>query len=348
MEAQVKKNFLLNTAFIAVIVTLIYFVSKFLLSYLFPFVIGVILAVLFQKPARKISKKARIDTGICAAILVAVTYILIILLIILAVWQMWIHLPDFSKSFTESFESIGTVIEKWRAGLNDRISHLPDSMASALKSLTETSFGDMLSRIGGVITNFTAGVLRQLPAFIISSIVTFAASCYIAKDFEKLILFFKGVLSPKTVSTVTAVRDILFNSVFKLLIGYLTLMFITFIELFLGFLLLKIESALILSLITATVDLLPVLGTGTVLIPWGIFCFITGNFTRGVGLCILYVIITVIRNFAEPRIIGKKIGITPFLTLLTMFLGLRIAGIAGMFILPLTLITVIDFYKKQF
>lgn len=347
MDTDSKKRFLVNTAFFAVIATLIYLVAKFLLSYLLPFVIGVVLAVLLQKPARKISHKTKIDTGVCAAVLVAIAYVLILLLVIIAVWQLWVHLPDFSKSITESLENIGTAIERWRTLFNDRISRLDENMANALRSLTETSFDDIISRLGGVITDLATRVAKRFPAFLISSVVTFAASCYIAKDFEGLTMFFKDILNRNTVSNIITVRDILFNRVFKLSGGYIILMFITFCELLLGFWIMKISNPWLAAALTAVVDLLPVLGTGTVLIPWAVFCFLTDNIARGAGLCALYVIITVIRNFAEPRIIGKRIGITPLVTLLTMFLGLRVAGIAGMFILPLTIITVVDFYKKQ-
>ncbi len=348
MQTETKRNFLINTAFIATVAAMIYLTAKLLLSYLLPFVIGVTVAVLLQKPARKIAKRTKADTGVCAALLTAATYILIISVLTFVIWQLWVHLPDFSKSLSTSFKSLDASIEKWRTFLSGKISHLKGGMAQTLKSLTETSLDDILSRIGGAVSGFATSFVKRIPAFLISSVVTIAASCYIAKDFERLTVFLREILSPTSVSNILAVRDILFNRVFKLAAGYLTLMLITFVELFIGFLVLGINGALPLALITSTVDLLPVLGTGTVLIPWAIFRIITDGIKAGLGLLILYVAITVVRNVIEPKIIGKRIGITPLLTLLTMFLGLRVAGVAGVFLFPLALITVIEFYKKKF
>lgn len=347
MDTESKKRFLLNTAFFAVSAALIYLVAKFLLSYLFPFVIGVISAVILQKPARRISNRLNLDTGVCAAFLTAVTYISAIVLLIIIFRILWMHLPDFSRYITENPKGLKSILEAQRNGLEEKISRLPSGIAKALQNLSETSLSDVVSNVGEGISKVTTNIAKRFPSFLISITVTFAASCYIAKDFERLTLFFKDILSAKTVGNIITVRDILFNRVFKLFAGYLLLALITFGELAVGLRILKIQHFLPIAAIIAAVDLLPILGTGTVLIPWAVICLISGNIRHGIGLSVLYVFITVIRNFTEPRIIGKKMGISPLLTLITMFFGLRIAGVAGMFIMPLTLITVIDFYKKQ-
>ena len=83
------------------------------------------------------------------------------------------------------------------------------------------------------------------------------------------------------------------------------------------------------------------------LIPWAAVEFIMGNTARGTSLAALYIVITVIRNFAEPKIIGKQMGIKPLFTLLAMFIGIKLFGLAGIFILPITLIVVIEYYKDK-
>ena len=137
------------------------------------------------------------------------------------------------------------------------------------------------------------------------------------------------------------------GSVFKLIKGYAILMLMTFLELLAGFLILRVKYALLLSLLIAVVDILPVLGTGTVLIPWGIAGLILKNTALGIGILVLYAVITVIRNFAEPKIIGKQIGINPLFTLLSMFIGIKLLGFAGVIIFPTALIVTVKYYSED-
>ena len=101
-----------------------------------------------------------------------------------------------------------------------------------------------------------------------------------------------------------------------------------------------VDYALSLSLAVAAVDLLPVLGTGTVLIPWGIFSLLTKNFRLGFGLLILYALLTVVRQISEPRVLGQSLGIHPILTLVAIYGGLRLAGVWGMLLFPLALVII--------
>ena len=85
----------------------------------------------------------------------------------------------------------------------------------------------------------------------------------------------------------------------------------------------------------AFVDMLPVLGTGAVLIPWSVLSFIEGNVALGIGLAVLYAAITVIRAIAEPKIVGDSIGLSPVLSLMSVYVGFKLFGAVGMILLPI-------------
>ena len=93
--------------------------------------------------------------------------------------------------------------------------------------------------------------------------------------------------------------------------------------------------AFLLALLIAAVDFLPLLGTGVVLIPWGIICLILGQVRLGIGLLILYGVTTLIRQVLEPKLIGEGLGLHPLLSLLSMYAGLRLFGVWGMILAPL-------------
>ena len=119
------------------------------------------------------------------------------------------------------------------------------------------------------------------------------------------------------------------------------------IFLFAGLMILGVKNAFLISLVTAVIDILPVLGVGAVLLPWGILSIVSGNSFLGVGMLVLYAIITVVRNFLEPKIVGNRTGINPLFILLAMFLGLKLIGAAGIIVLPVTLIVVVKYYKNE-
>jgi predicted PurR-regulated permease PerM len=115
-------------------------------------------------------------------------------------------------------------------------------------------------------------------------------------------------------------------------------MFITFCELCLGLTLLHVPHAIIISAVIALVDIMPVLGTGTVMVPWAIMEFIMGRGYSGLGLALIYAIITVVRNILEPKIVGHHIGLHPLVTLAAIVIGLKALGFAGMIFFPITII----------
>ena len=111
-------------------------------------------------------------------------------------------------------------------------------------------------------------------------------------------------------------------------------MLMTFAEVLVGLSILRVRYALLMSLIIAVVDILPILGTGTVLIPWAIFSYVTGDGGLGTGLLILYAIVLILRQLIEPRIVGSSLGLHPLATLASIYLGIKLIGLGGIFIGP--------------
>ena len=112
---------------------------------------------------------------------------------------------------------------------------------------------------------------------------------------------------------------------------------ITFVELLIGLTVFGISNSGMWSLMIAFLDILPVLGVGTVLIPWGLSCLITGRALLGIELLVLYIIITIIRNIIEPKMVGTSLDLHPLATLITMIVGARMFSAVGMFGFPLAL-----------
>ena len=115
-------------------------------------------------------------------------------------------------------------------------------------------------------------------------------------------------------------------------------MLITFCELSLGLGILGTNNFIATAFIIAVFDIIPVCGSGGILIPWGVFCFMKGQLHMGIGIFAVYAVITVVRQIIEPKIIGEQVGLPAIVTLLAMFLGARFLGFAGIFICPLAVV----------
>ena len=114
-------------------------------------------------------------------------------------------------------------------------------------------------------------------------------------------------------------------------------MFITFVELSIGLTLIGIKHAVAVALVASIFDILPVLGTGGVMIPWTVLAALQGNYSLAVGLLVIYIVITVIRNIIEPKIVGSQLGLHPVVTLCSMFVGVQLFGVIGLFGFPIGL-----------
>jgi sporulation integral membrane protein YtvI len=132
----------------------------------------------------------------------------------------------------------------------------------------------------------------------------------------------------------------MFSALFGYIRAQLILMTVTFTQLSIGLWIIGIKNYILLALIISFVDALPVLGTGGIMVPWAAYSFITGNLKIGISLLILYAIVLVVRNLIEPKVLGEQIGMHPLLTLVAMYAGLQILGVAGLIIGPITVLTV--------
>lgn len=346
MLRENKKNFLIDLFFVVAVAALIYFVFKFLAAYTLPFVVGLIIAALIQKPTSFVSKYTRVPKGICSLILVVITYLLVGTALSLLGYLIYSIGAKIASTLPYI---INEVSETWKIvfeNAKEIMNNLPGFAQNSAQDLVSGLIVDAGKAITGWIPKFAANVALSTPEYIIITIVTVVSSCYFAKDFDVIKAFFTKILKPSHIELLSDIKEIAYTNIFKLLKSYVIIMFITFVELSIGLLIMGVDNAILLALIIAFVDILPVLGCGTVLIPWGIIAIIQSNYLLGVGVLLLYFVILIVRNIIEPKIIGDQVGMHPLITLLTIFVGLRFLGVLGMFILPIFTIIVIQLYKN--
>lgn len=342
MERTNKVNFLINILFYGTVAIIIYFSVKFLFAYLLPFIIGTVITVMVQKPATKLSEKINLKKGYCALALVILIYIIIILSIAFFVFGTSVYVYNIATGDNYLSSQISSLVDKAITGLNSISVNIPEFIETQFSNFIRNVFDGIV----GILTDFAKSFVKAMPMFITSSIVTIIASCYIAKDYDRFKVSISSVVSNKYKQAFVIVRKIFKENVSKVLSGYLKILLITFLELSFGLFLLKVNNFLLYAALIALLDLLPIFGTGTVLIPWGIYSILTNDVYLGVGLLILYSIITIVKNIIEPKIIGKQIGLHPLIALICVFIGLKVFGFIGIFLVPFSVMLIYKMYDK--
>ena len=347
MGEQAKKRFIINVIFVSLWIGLIILSGKFLLRNLLPFVIAVIVASLMQRPAKFFCRATKIPKGICAAFLSALLYIILAIALIFCVTKFFSFTGKALSSLSGIGEMIMEAVNRLKIVLGAIVSNFSPDFEQASEQILSTVLQSVTEKTSEYMSDTAASIIKSAPSFLFSSVVALAASCYIGKDYDGLVEFLKVMMGEKTVKNVVKIKGILKESVIKIVGGYLILMVITFLELSVGFLILGIKNWFLIAVIIAVIDALPALGTGAVLLPWAIINILLGNSFLGISLMILYIFVTIIRNFAEPKIVGSKTGINPLFILFSMFLGIRLFGFFGLIILPVTFIVVVKYYKNE-
>ena len=168
----------------------------------------------------------------------------------------------------------------------------------------------------------------------IKLIFTIVSSFFFTIDYYKISDFLIEQFSGERKKIVLNLKDNVLGTLGKFIRAYAAIISITFLELSFGFFILGIPNAFLFGALIAFIDILPILGTGAVLLPWSIISFILGNAKLGFGMLILYIIITAVRQTIEPKIVGQQIGLHPIITLILMFVGAQLMGVLGLLLLP--------------
>jgi len=94
-------------------------------------------------------------------------------------------------------------------------------------------------------------------------------------------------------------------------------------------------------------DIIPVLGPGTLIIPWAVWSFVVGDIGFGIGLLVIYIIVSVTRYILEPKIVGDRVGLHPLAALAAIFIGMKLFGLVGLILGPITLAVVLAMLKAR-
>lgn len=341
MDIEKRRGFIINAVYYFIITGIIFIVLKYGLPFIGPFVIAFVIAFFLNKPITFLAKKCHVNRTFIAIALVIIFYSTVGVLlsgigirVFISVKELFFHLPDLYTSeiqpdLMQLFDSLEQSISKMDASL---LPTIDEFSSNVIQSLGE-SISNFSMKMIGIISNYAS----SLPGFFIRILFTIISTFFLVIDYEKITGFLLHQLKEKHQKLIIEIKNYVINTLFKCIVSYALIMGITFVELSIGLSIIGIENAIVLALAISIFDVLPVLGTGGVMIPWAIITALQKNYSLAVGLLIVYLVITVVRNILEPKIVGSQVGLHPLVTLMALFVGAQLFGVLGLFGLPITL-----------
>lgn len=309
--------------------------ARYLLPVAVPFLLGGGVALAAEPGIRALQKTVKCPRFPAAALCVSLTLMLTAGVFSLLGAVTVRELGNLAK-MAPAVEQGLTVLEDWMITLADRA---PDGIRPALINTVTNTFRDgtaLVEQVSGKLPGAVASLLGWLSNGALTVGTGILAGFMISARLPKIKAWIKAKLPEKWNDQILPGIRKVKKTFGRWLKAQLKLMGVTWLVVTVGFLLLKVKYAPVWAALVALVDAVPVLGTGTVLIPWAIVRFLQADTLQGVGLLITYGAAWLTRSVLEPRLVGKSLGIDPLISLAAFYAGFKFWGVLGMVLAPMS------------
>lgn len=314
---------------------------RYLFVPLLPFLLSLGLSALLEPTVQRLRRAMGVRRSFAAA--VATTALLVSLgggAVLLAL-RLGTELSEWSRRLPEAIDAFPAL---WNNALNHVeywYTACPPFLRTALDK-TAAALGEnapaLVGKAGGVLMDRISALASALPSVGLFCVTTVLALYFTAVNYNTILSFLKRQLPPAWQERCRGAAQCCRSAMLKWLRSELLLILVTFLIMLLGFWWLKIDFALLGAFFIALVDALPVLGTGTILVPWSLFCFLTGDTGLGLSLLMLYGAAMLVHSLLEPRLLAGQADLPSITVLLAMYLGYHFFGVGGMILLPVLLL----------
>ncbi len=325
-------------------------IIKYTVGIMLPFILGFLIAAIMKYCAGDLMKLTGLSSKSSQIVCLVICYIIFSVL-------MYFIFRLATVEIVKLFEKIPLIYEdiiypffvKISEGLiNYKNENKFTELIISFLNGTEAKLTALVVELPIKIAEYTAKIAMNIPEILINIVVTVIASFFICADFENIMLYFKSKIPHKFIESISELKSIFRESVLKLLKCNLIIFLITYSQIFIVLFLFNIKYSFAIAALISVLDLLPLIGTASILVPWGIIELFKGKIALAIGLVVLSLITIIVRNIIEPKIIGKNSGIPAILSLAAMYIGLKLGGVLAAIALPFCLIFLKAFYDNWY
>lgn len=319
-------------AFVLLLFCLIFILPKIIVFFM-PFVIGFVLSLIANPLVRFLEKKLKIKRKYGTFL----TIVMVIALLVFACYGTGMLLAVGIRGFMEylptMYENAGieltTALEQLQSLLH-KIPALAHLNVSELGTVLQDTLGSLVSDYKEPTFTAISGFATSIPDILVSVIMGLLATYFFIADRDRLITSLKRHIPAAIQKNSRLIYDHMLRAVGGYLKAQFKIMGVIYVVITIGLMILRVNYAWLIGFGIAFLDMLPVFGTGTVLIPWAVVKIFSGNITTAVGMIILYAVSLAVHQLIQPKLVGESVGLDPFTTLFFMFIGYKIKGVIGM------------------
>jgi sporulation integral membrane protein YtvI len=307
----------------------------------FPFLLALLIAVLIEPLVRWMKKTLRLNRAVSASIACTVLIAGMLGAFFLIGMKIYLEFVEFIGKLPRILNEADHFVREALTGEGILYNSFPAEWAGYIQSglikgmdaLTD-GLNTILSSVYGIVLN----IAKTLPNLLIILIVFIVALYLISIGLEQIKRSFLELFSEESRIKIGAVLEHLRIAIIGFLKAQILLSLLTYLITLIGLFVLGAEYPLAVALLIIIVDLLPILGTGSVLVPWAVYSYVQGDLYMGIGLLVLFLVITLFRRIAEPKIVGDAVGISALAALASLYIGFKLIGVAGLFLGPIIVI----------
>lgn len=329
-------------------VLLLWHVGRPLLSLFMPFVLAFATAALLNPLVRWLQKKLGWSRGILSLVTLLVIFGAVGGLLTLLVRAVVQELMSLAENWEGILAATQQGVQRVDALLQGLVSKLPISMTapdqtilervvSWLQQWVQTAAPDL-----GNLTQFAADRAKDVTAFVLALVMFIIGSYFLCADYPYLRTRLVQRMSDETASLLREIRTAALAAFGGYLKAQLMLSVVVFFILLGGFLLTGQSYALLLALTLAVLDFIPIVGSGTVLVPWAVIDLCLGHYERAIAVMVTWGAVVLFRRVAEPKFVGNQTGLSPVGALISIYVGMRVAGVTGMILGPIVTLVVLN------
>lgn len=363
MQKEVPMNYTYlhrTLRFILVIsIVIVSFLALFYLSKVtYPFIIGFLIAFMMNPLVNFFNTKARMPRVLAVIVSLLIIFALFAGLITLLVAEIVSGADYLAQVVPTHLETLIDYIEHLFASqiipLYNQLSNMFDNLGTGQQNTILENIENVGRTIGTTLGDFIQNFFEKIPNIFswfpnAATVVIFSllATFFISKDWYRLSARVGKLIPAKAKTSGKTVFSDLKKALFGFVKAQLTLISITTIIILVGLLILRVDYAITIALVTGLVDIIPYLGTGLIFVPWIIYEALIGEIPLAIGLGVLYVIVLVQRQVMEPKVLSSNIGLDPLATLIALFVGFKLIGFLGLIVGPVTLVIITTLHRAN-